>query len=59
MAAPTLDELTVMAQALGLPFSAAQLARVLPEVQRLWEQARRLRELRLAAEEPATRADSE
>ncbi len=56
---PTLEELTVLARVRAVHLPAARLARILPEVQRLWEQAGRLREVPLAAEEPATRLSFE
>ena len=47
----TLDDLESMARAMGLDLSRDRLAAILSEVQRLWEQARRLRELPLESED--------
>lgn len=51
----TIQDLEVMADLLGLSLSPERLQRLLPEVQRLREQAARLRELPLDPEEPALR----
>ncbi len=55
MAELSLQQLTALAQLLGLDLSPDRLEQVLPEVQRLWKQAQRLREALGTSEEPATR----
>ncbi len=55
MTAPSRQDLTEISRALGLSFTPERLEEVLPEVQRLWHQARRLREVLVGNEEPATR----
>lgn len=51
----SLQQLTELAKVLGLDLPPDRLEQVLPEVQRLWRQAQRLREVLGASEEPATR----
>ncbi len=55
MGTPSIEELTAIARALALDLSPERLQVLLPEVQRLWEAARRLRELPLESEEFGTR----
>ncbi len=55
MAELSLEQLTELAKALGLDLAPDRLEQVLPEVQRLWKQAQRLREALGTSEEPATR----
>lgn len=55
----TQHELLAIARSLGLEFSPQRLQQLLPEVQRLREQADRLHEFAQGAEEPATRFNSE
>lgn len=51
--APSLSELEAIALAQRLSLSQDRLLAILPEVQRLWEQAQRIRALPLEHEEPA------
>ncbi len=51
----SLQQLTELAKDLGLDLPPDRLEQVLPEVQRLWKQAQRLREALGTFEEPATR----
>ncbi len=51
----SLQQLTALAKGLGLDLPPDRLEQVLPEVQRLWKQAQRLREALGTSEEPATR----
>lgn len=56
MAEPiSLDDLKGVVAALNLPVANHRLGALLPEVQRLLSQARRVRALSLEAEEPAIR----
>ncbi len=55
MAELSLQQLTELAQLLGLDLPPDRLEQVLPEVQRLWKQAQRLREALGTSEEPAMR----
>ncbi len=55
MTAPSRQDLTEISRALALGFTPERLEEVLPEVQRLWHQARQLREVLVSNEEPATR----
>lgn len=51
----SVEELKAAADALNLPLVADRLEKLLPEVQRLRQQAGRLRGLPLETEEPAAR----
>jgi len=55
MSEPSIHDLTEIARSLGFEWSQSRLEDVLPEVQRIWAHARRLRELLARADEPLTR----
>lgn len=55
MSEPSIHDLTEIAKSLGLQWSKSRLEDVLPEVQRIWSHARKLRELLARADEPMTR----
>ncbi len=55
MTASSLPQLKELAQSLGLELTPERLEAVLPEVQRLWAQAARLRAVEVTSDQPATR----